>query len=135
MQWIFDRSAAAGLETGQCLTISLSVADAYVGMSREALRAEFVPALEALFPAAKAAHINSFIVTCERSATFSGVPGTAAMRPGAQTGVRGIALAGAWTDTGWPATMEGAVRSGMQAARSALIAAGIERGLPEAVAA
>jgi len=135
IQWVFDRSAAAGLESGQFLAVSLSVADAYVGRSREALREEFAPALEELFPAARNARIQSFFATCERSATFRGAPGSAAMRPGAQTGVRGIALAGAWTNTGWPATMEGAVRSGIEAARTALLAAGIERGLPRAVAA
>jgi squalene-associated FAD-dependent desaturase len=133
MQWIFDRTQGAGLQSGQYLAVSLSVADAYVGRSREELRAEFAPALEELFPAAKAANITSFFSTCERSATFRGAPGSAAMRPGPQTGVKGISLAGAWTDTGWPATMEGAVRSGLKAARCALLSAGVERGLPDEV--
>jgi monoamine oxidase len=48
--------------------------------------------------------------------------------------VPGLVLAGAWTDTGWPATMEGAVRSGHTAARHALLAAGHTRHLPEEVA-
>jgi len=135
MQWIFDRSAAAGVKSGQCLTVSLSVADAYVGASREKLREQFEPALQQLFPAAKDAQIVEFFVTCERAATFRGAPGTASMRPKTETGVRSIALAGAWTDTGWPATMEGAVRSGNKAARAALISVGVRRGLPEAVAA
>jgi monoamine oxidase len=52
------------------------------------------------------------------------VPGSAALRPGPPTRAPGIFLAGAWTDTGWPATMEGAVRSG-HAAASALLAAGV----------
>jgi uncharacterized protein with NAD-binding domain and iron-sulfur cluster len=115
--------------------VSLSVADAYVGASREALRDQFEPALQQLFPAAKDAQIVEFFVTCERAATFRGAPGTAAMRPKTETGVRNIALAGAWTDTGWPATMEGAVRSGNNAARAALISVGVQTGLPEAVAA
>jgi squalene-associated FAD-dependent desaturase len=135
MQWIFDRSAAAGVKSGQCLTVSLSVADAYVGASREKLREQFEPALQQLFPAAKDAQIVEFFVTCERAATFRGAPGTASMRPKTETGVRSIALAGAWTDTGWPATMEGAVRSGNNAARAALISVGVRKGLPEAVAA
>ncbi|HEY2327057.1 MAG TPA: FAD-dependent oxidoreductase, partial [Gaiellaceae bacterium] len=54
--------------------------------------------------------------------TFRGVPGTAKHRPGPVTNVPGLVLAGAWTDTGWPATMEGAVRSGHAAARAALAA-------------
>jgi len=135
MQWIFDRTAAAGLKKGQCLTVSLSVADAYVGASREELRQQFEPALQQLFPPARDAQIVEFYVTCERAATFRGAPGTASMRPRTETGVRSIALAGAWTDTGWPATMEGAVRSGNNAARAALIAVGVRKGLPEAVAA
>jgi squalene-associated FAD-dependent desaturase len=135
MQWIFDRTAAAGLTDGQCLTVSLSVADAYVGASREELREQFEPALQQLFPAARDAQIVEFYVTCERAATFRGAPGTASMRPRTETGMRSIALAGAWTDTGWPATMEGAVRSGNNAARAALIAVGVQKGLPEAVAA
>jgi monoamine oxidase len=56
------------------------------------------------------------MVTREVAATFRGVPGTAALRPGPATRLRGVVLAGAWTDTGWPATMEGAVRSGNAAA-------------------
>ncbi len=135
IQWIFDHTAAAELEAGQCLTVSLSVADAYVGMSREKLREEFEPALQELFPAARDAEIVEFFVTCERAATFRGAPGTASKRPGAETGVRTISLAGAWTDTGWPATMEGAVRSGNHAARAALLSVGVQTGLPESVAA
>jgi squalene-associated FAD-dependent desaturase len=135
MQWIFDHTAAAGVKDGQCLTISLSVADAYVGMSREKLREEFEPAIERLFPAAKAAQVVAFFATCERAATFRGAPGTAAKRPKTETGVPTISLAGAWTDTGWPATMEGAVRSGNNAARAALLSVGVREGLPEAVAA
>jgi len=135
MQWIFDRTAAAGVASGQCLTVSLSVADAYVGASREALRAQFEPALRALFPAARDAQILEFFVTCERAATFRGAPGTALLRPKTETAARSVTLAGAWTDTGWPATMEGAVRSGNRAARAALLSVGVHSGLPEAVAA
>ena len=65
-----------------------------------------------------------FFVTRERTATFDGAPGSAELRPGAGTGVPGLLLAGAWTATGWPATMEGAVRSGHAAADAALAAAG-----------
>jgi len=76
-----------------------------------------VPALEDLFPAARDARITDFFVTRERRATFRQVPGCAGMRPGAATALPGLVLAGAWTDTGWPDTMEGAVRSGLNAAR------------------
>lgn len=65
-----------------------------------------------------------FFVTRERTATFDAAPGTAALRPGPATRVPGLLLAGSWTATGWPATMEGAVRSGHAAADAALAAAG-----------
>ena len=55
-------------------------------------------------------------VSREPAATFAGVPGTAVRRPGARTSRINVARAGAWTDTGWPATMESAVRSGRAAA-------------------
>jgi uncharacterized protein with NAD-binding domain and iron-sulfur cluster len=60
------------------------------------------------------------VVTREKAATFRGVPGTRALRPPTKTEVPGLLLAGASCDTGWPATMEGAVRSGRQAASQAL---------------
>jgi uncharacterized protein with NAD-binding domain and iron-sulfur cluster len=56
-------------------------------------------------------------VSREPAATFAGRPGTAKLRPGAATSRPNVVRAGAWTDTGWPATMEGAVRSGRAAAR------------------
>jgi len=56
----------------------------------------------------------------EPRATFRVAPGTHALRPGARTRQRGLYLAGAWTDTGWPATMESAVRSGNAAAHALL---------------
>jgi uncharacterized protein with NAD-binding domain and iron-sulfur cluster len=56
-------------------------------------------------------------VSREPAATFAGRPGTASRRPGQRTSRINVARAGAWTDTGWPATMESAVRSGRAAAR------------------
>jgi uncharacterized protein with NAD-binding domain and iron-sulfur cluster len=61
-------------------------------------------------------------VSREPEATFAARPGTAARRSGVSTGLPGVARAGAWTDTGWPATMESAVRSGHAAARHLLAA-------------
>ena len=71
--------------------------------------------------------IERFYVTRERTATFRAAPGARGLRPGPRTGVTGLALAGAFTDTGWPATMEGAVISGHRAARVALASLGKER--------
>jgi uncharacterized protein with NAD-binding domain and iron-sulfur cluster len=56
----------------------------------------------------------------EHAATFSAVPGVDAWRPGQQSPIRNLLVAGDWTATGWPATMEGAVRSGYLAAEALL---------------
>jgi hypothetical protein len=117
VQWVFDRTKISGCGQGQYLAVSLSAADQYAGLRTAQLRAQFLPALERLFPAAAAARVTEFFVTREKRATFRQVPGTAALRPGAATAMGGLVLAGAWTNTGWPDTMEGAVRSGREAAR------------------
>ncbi|MBA3717186.1 MAG: FAD-dependent oxidoreductase [Actinobacteria bacterium] len=117
VQWVFDRTRGTGLGQGQYLAVSLSCAREYIGRKVEELRAQFVPALEQLFPEAASARVELFFVTREQRATFRQGPGTSVLRPGPRTQVEGLYLAGAWTDTGWPATMEGAVRSGIDAAR------------------
>ncbi len=116
VQWVFDKTRQAGLSSGQYLAVSLSAADSYVDVPAASLREQFLPALEQLFPAAAGARVTDFFVTRERRATFRQAPGIGAIRPGTATSVPGLVLAGAWTDTGWPDTMEGAVRSGQQAA-------------------
>jgi uncharacterized protein with NAD-binding domain and iron-sulfur cluster len=116
VQWVFDKTRAAGATTGQYLAVSLSAADSYVDVPAARLREQFLPALQQLFPAAADASVLDFFVTRERRATFRQVPGSGRLRPEAGTSVPGFALAGAWTDTGWPDTMEGAVRSGQNAA-------------------
>jgi squalene-associated FAD-dependent desaturase len=123
VQWMFDRTAGSGLERGQYLAISLSAAEAELDMTVDELRARFLPALSDLLPQARQAQVHSFFVTREHAATFRASPGARALRPGPRTAIPGLVLAGAWTDTGWPATMEGAVRSGHAAAREALDAA------------
>jgi squalene-associated FAD-dependent desaturase len=117
VQWVFDKTRTSGLTTGQYLATSLSAADNYVDVPVAALRERFLPALADLFPAAAGATVNDFFVTRERRATFRQAPGCGALRPGATTSLPGLLLAGAWTDTGWPDTMEGAVRSGRTAAQ------------------
>ncbi|HEX3491231.1 MAG TPA: hydroxysqualene dehydroxylase HpnE [Streptosporangiaceae bacterium] len=116
VQWVFDKTRSAGVETGQYLAISLSAAETFVDVPAARLREQFLPALEQLFPAAANASVLDFFVTRERRATFRQVSGSGRLRPTAGTAVPGLALAGAWTETGWPDTMEGAVRSGQNAA-------------------
>jgi squalene-associated FAD-dependent desaturase len=138
VQWVFDRTRISGISVSnhgvsnhgvsnhgasdhgrpghQYLAISLSAADQYADVPSARLREQFVPALAELFPAARDANVTEFFVTRERRATFRQAPGTGALRPKAATQRPGLVLAGAWTDTGWPDTMEGAVRSGLAAA-------------------
>jgi squalene-associated FAD-dependent desaturase len=134
VQWVFDRTESAGLDPSrdQCLAVSLSAAHDEVELPVASLRDRYLPALAELFPAARQAKVTAFYVTRERTATFLPAPGTAALRPGAETTLHGLFLAGSWTSTGWPATMEGAVRSGLVAARAALLSLGRTRQLPTA---
>jgi hydroxysqualene dehydroxylase len=119
VQWVFDRTVSSGLVAGQYLAVSISAADELidrpVAQIRPTVLAELGPTLDL-----RPADVVDFFVTREREATFRPGPGSRALRPGTRTGAPGLFLAGAWTDTGWPATMEGAVRSGDRAARSVL---------------
>jgi predicted NAD/FAD-dependent oxidoreductase len=121
VQWVFDRTAASGLSgDGQYLALSQSAAHNEIDAPLSTLRERYLPELERLLPAARGAQVRDFFVTRERTATFAPAPGVGRLRPGARTRASGLYLAGAWTDTGWPATMEGAVRSGITAAGAAL---------------
>ncbi|WP_406864072.1 hydroxysqualene dehydroxylase HpnE [Streptomyces sp. HUAS MG47] len=121
VQWVFDRTDSSGLRGGgQYLAVSQSAAQDEIDETVAALRERYLPELERLLPAARGAGVRDFFVTRERTATFAPTPGVGRLRPGARTSAPGLVLAGAWTATGWPATMEGAVRSGFSAAGAAL---------------
>ncbi|WP_051799240.1 hydroxysqualene dehydroxylase HpnE [Streptomyces sp. NRRL S-337] len=141
VQWVFDRTDASGLtrtpgnERCQYLAVSQSAAQEEIDQPVAKLRARYLPELERLLPAARGARIVDFFVTRERTATFAPVPGVGRLRPAARTQAPGLLLAGAWTATGWPATMESAVRSGTAAAREALNELGFPQGqLPQEAA-
>ncbi|MGK5729190.1 hydroxysqualene dehydroxylase HpnE [Streptomyces sp. URMC 124] len=127
VQWVFDRTDSSGLaargegwEGCQYLAVSQSAAQDDIERPVAELRARYLPELERLLPAARGAGVRDFFVTRERTATFAPTPGVGRLRPPARTNTPGLYLAGAWTATGWPATMEGAVRSGVHAAGAAL---------------
>jgi squalene-associated FAD-dependent desaturase len=120
VQWVFDRTESSGLTDGQYLVVSLSAADEELTATADELRAKYVPALADLLPAARETSPTAFFVTREHAATFRASPGARAWRPAPRTELPGLMLAGSWTDTGWPATMEGAVRSGHAAAQEVL---------------
>jgi uncharacterized protein with NAD-binding domain and iron-sulfur cluster len=119
-QFVFDRTGSSGATSGQYLAVSVSGADAYIGRRPEDLVRSFAHAVGDLFPRARSATLVDGVVSREHAATFRGIPGTAALRPASRTRTEGLYLAGAWCDTGWPATMEGAVRSGVSAANAAV---------------
>lgn len=116
VQWMFDRTAITGDGApGQHLALSISGAHHESGVPRAELADAMDHEIRALLPAARGARLSSWVVVKEPRATFAPGPGQASRRPGARTPVEGVVLAGTWTATGWPATMEGAVRSGLTA--------------------
>jgi len=114
-QFVFDRTEQSGIKSGQYVAVSVSAADEWIDVPVARLREVFLPELLKLLPAARDAEVKDFFVTREREATFRPVPGSAARRLQPATTLPGLVVAGAWTDTGWPATMESAVRSGLAA--------------------
>ena len=121
VQWIFDRTRSSGLAGGgQYLAITVSAADDIVDTPSRELTTRFVAELRRLLPGAGPANVADAFVTRERRATFRQAAGTATLRPDCHSGLEGIWLAGSWTATGWPDTMESAVRSGAAAAHGVL---------------
>ena len=109
----------AALEPGyDYLELVISSSKALIYKSRQEVIDLAVAELGEFFPAASQANLVKATVIKEVNATFSPKPGIDAYRPPAQSRWPRIFLAGDWTATGWPATMEGAVRSGYLAAEA-----------------
>jgi uncharacterized protein with NAD-binding domain and iron-sulfur cluster len=116
---VFNRTRIGELQgRGDYLTVSLSGAWEHWSKTKDNLRELFLPELERLLPQAKGASVERFVVVKEQRGTFRSLPGAPENRLGARTPVANLVLAGDWTNTGWPATMESAVRSGNSAASS-----------------
>ncbi len=105
---------------GQYLQVVISASYDLVPRSRQEIVERVRRELELVLPAARSAELLKATVVKETSATFSPAPGVDRWRPPAQSPIRQLFLAGDWTRTGWPATMEGAVRSGYSAAEAVL---------------
>ena len=118
MQWMFNKSG------GRYLQVVVSASRSLVDMKREDVIALAVKELAEFFPRVSQAKIEKAHVVKEVRATFSAKPGLEARRPANTTAIRNLYLAGDWTRSGWPATMEGAVRSGYLAAEAVTSAAG-----------
>ncbi|HEY7325518.1 MAG TPA: hydroxysqualene dehydroxylase HpnE [Streptosporangiaceae bacterium] len=117
VRWVIDKTSSAGLQAGQYLAASIPAADCHVDAPAAQLRELALPLLARLFPEAAGANVEDFFVTRERRATIWHEPGVQRLRAVPDAGSAGLAVAGAWTETSWPDTMEGAVRSGRSAAR------------------
>jgi uncharacterized protein with NAD-binding domain and iron-sulfur cluster len=109
VQWVFEK-------TPGYVCCSLSAADALVGRPESELVELCRTALAEVLPQAARAHLLRGAATRDPEATFIPAPGV--RRPGPSTSMSNLVIAGAWTDTGWPATIESAVRSGRTAANT-----------------
>ncbi len=114
VQWVFCKD-----EGGRHVHAVISAADAWMGLGEGEIVKRVLGDFIACFPAARDAGVLQCRVVKERRATFAPTPGHERFRPEAR-GTSGIVLAGDYTRTGWPATMEGAVRSGYKAAAAVL---------------
>jgi zeta-carotene desaturase len=116
IQWLFNKTRILR-SAENCVSLVLSGAHKYVAWSKEDLAGTAVRELKALFPAARDAKLEHSLVIKERFATFSPTCDAESLRPTCATPLEGLFLAGDWTATGLPATIEGAVRSGYAAAK------------------
>ncbi|HEY1380973.1 MAG TPA: hydroxysqualene dehydroxylase HpnE [Gemmataceae bacterium] len=121
-QWVFDRGEVRPGE--HYVQVVVSAARPLRGLGNEEVQRQIVEELRRLFPESAGATLLRGRVVTEHAATFSAVPGVDRWRPRPVSPVENLFLAGDWTDTGWPATMEGAVRSGYRAAEAVLRRAG-----------
>ncbi|NLB97818.1 MAG: FAD-dependent oxidoreductase [Armatimonadetes bacterium] len=126
IHWFFNKTHDFGPRDGGFhLALVTSAAHALVSRPRQDLLRQLFEEIRDVLPEARYARLLHAVVFKERCATFAPLPGCDTLRLPAQTPLRNLFLAGDWTDTGWPATMEGAVRSGMNAARTIAAASGL----------
>jgi squalene-associated FAD-dependent desaturase len=132
IQWMFHKSRlqpmrtqnAEGVSGGSYIELVVSSSKSLIDKSKSEIVELALAEVREFFPAAREATLVKSTVIKEVNATYSPRPGIDAHRPGAVTAWPRVFLAGDWTATGWPATMEGAVRSGYLAAEALARAAG-----------
>jgi len=121
IQWFFSSNG------GQYVQLVVSASEALTPLARNEVVALALKELSEFLPGASRAKLLRAHVVKELRATFEPAPGLESARPEPRTAIDGLFLAGDWTRTGWPATMEGAVRSGYKAAEAALARLGAPR--------
>ncbi|MBV9499745.1 MAG: FAD-dependent oxidoreductase [Acidobacteriaceae bacterium] len=114
IQWMFNKGG------GKHIQLVVSASRSLTEMPRNEVIDLSLKELKEFFPRAMDAKLERAHVVKEVRATFSAAPGLEAKRPASETGLNNLFLAGDWTRSGWPATMEGAVRSGYLAAEAVL---------------
>jgi len=118
IQWMFAKSRIRKWPAGQGSYLELVISASWpeLEMSREEILASALREIELFLPLVRSAKLVKSAVLKEARATFSVTPGLDQYRPHQRTGLPGLYLAGDWTATEWPSTMEGAIRSGRLAA-------------------
>ena len=119
VQAIFDVGRIRGRAEPTHLVLSQSAAQEWIGLPNEAIRDRLLAALGKTLPAVRTARLLDSLVIRHPHATFLPTPGSEMLRPGSATPISGLLLSGDYTATGWPSTLEGAVRSGTIAAELA----------------
>ena len=125
IQWVFNHTAIQGRSPGdashgQYLQLVISASYSLLPLDKTQILALVLDELSQIWPAAREAQLLRSWVVTEHGATFAVRPGVDAHRPPQRTPIEALFLAGDWTSTSWPATMEGAVRSGYLAAEQIL---------------
>ncbi len=121
LQWIFNHSRITGQSGGGTrIAVSVSGARDLMDESNESIGERFVGELKRVLPEAREAIARRVTVVREPEATFVAAPGTRAKRLPCETPIPNVFLAGEWTESEWPSTMEAAVRSGRRAAAAVL---------------
>jgi squalene-associated FAD-dependent desaturase len=148
LQWVFNKGSMASVDAplsrenpggsgdAHRICVSLSAAWEYIDLPREELAAMAHAEVIRAFPAlgdgpgsvsvavsvdgapGRSPKLLRWVVVKQRNATIRCLPGVGALRPGSVTPIPNLFLAGDWTDTGWPSTLEGAARSGYNAAQA-----------------
>ena len=123
-QWVFNHGPRSvspdASEPGYYYQVVINALREPAGRRREEVVAEVRGDLEAVWPQAREARLLRWRLVSRPEAVFSCRPGLERFRPAQQTPIENLMLAGDWTATGWPATMEGAVRSGYLAVEAVL---------------